>query len=101
MNAAPHEIAIRSCPLCEAPAALFATPNFGRYRAINCETCGQFVVSDAADDRIRGLPHDFKDSWRATVKTAKVGEILLIIVEPVGSGGNLKVELVPRSSLRL
>lgn len=101
MNTAPQEIVAWSCPLCEAPAALLATRNFGRYKAIDCGACGQFVVSDAADDRIRALPHDFKDSWRTSVNSAKADEILLIIVEPVGSGGNLKVELVTRSSLGL
>ena len=90
-----------TCTLCDGAVALAASPNFGRYKALECKKCGQFVVSDDADERIRGLPVQFKDSWRASIASAKDDEILLIIVEPVGSGGGLKAELVPRSSLRL
>ena len=89
------------CVLCAAPAELFGTPNFGRYKAIRCGNCGEYVVSESATDRIAGLPDEFKNGWRATIRSAQSDEILLIIVEPVGSGGGLKVELVPRSRLRL
>lgn len=90
-----------TCTLCLGSAKLSASPNFGRYAALECPTCGQFVISDAADTRIRGLPTEFKDKYRAFITSAKPGEILLMIVEPVGIGGNLKVELVPRTSLLL
>ena len=90
-----------TCTLCGSPAELSGTPNFGSYRALDCTTCGQFVVSDSAAERILGLPIEFKDRWRQLIRSAKPEEILLIIVEPAGSGGGLKEELVLRSSLRL
>lgn len=90
-----------TCSLCDRPALLNSKPNFGRYIALECSTCGQFVVSDAADERVRGLPIEFKDKWRALIRSAAPDQILLIITQPVGSGGGLKDELVPRSSLRL
>ena len=90
-----------TCTLCSSPARLVATPNFGHYSAIGCATCGEFVVSGAAAARIGGLPAEFKDRWRSMIRSAQPNEILLIIVEPVGTGGGLKEELVLRSTLRL
>ena len=90
-----------TCPICEQPATLNSTPNFGRYSAIECPACGQFVVSEAASERIRSLPLQFKDSWRSSIASSSLDKILLIIVEPVGSGSGIKAELVPRSGLRL
>lgn len=89
------------CTLCATPAYVHAMPNFGKYSAIACAACGEFVVSDTAADRIKGLPNEFKDHWRAMIRSAKSDEVLLITVEPVGSGGGLKQELVPRRSLSL
>lgn len=89
------------CILCSAPAELFGNPNFGRYRAIRCGNCGKYVLSESAADRIASLPDKFKNGWRTMIRSTQSDEILLIIVEPVGSGGNLKAERVPCSSLRL
>ena len=85
-----------SCTLCANAATIFATGNFGRYKAFDCKECGQFAVSDSADARIRGLPIEFKDSWRARIRSANPEQILLITVTPVGAGGNLTSELVSR-----
>ena len=90
-----------TCTLCAAEAMLFAVPNSGRYLALECQECGQFVVSEAADKRIRGLSLETKNDYRQDIASAQDGEILLMIVEPIGSGGGLKVELVLRASLRL
>lgn len=90
-----------ACALCSEPALQFAAPNFGRYAALRCNTCGEFVISHAAAVRIAGLPHQFKDAWRARIGSAAPEDILLLIVEPVGSGGDLKDTIVSRSSLSL
>jgi hypothetical protein len=90
-----------NCSLCSNKAKVLATPNLGKYTALECSACGQFVASDAAIKRIAGLPIEFKDRWREIIRSATPDEILLIIVSPVGSGGGLKNELVQRSSLSL
>lgn len=89
------------CPLCVTTAAISARPNFDRYLALDCSGCGQLVVSEHAYDRILGLPREFKDQWRAMIASAPAGKILLIIVEPVGSGGGLETTIVDRTELRL
>jgi hypothetical protein len=76
-------------------------PNVGRYKAIQCDDCGEYVVSDRAADRIRGLPDDFKNRWRTIIRSAPEDDILLIIVKPVGAGAGLEEELVSRRSLGL
>ena len=90
-----------NCFLCQSDAAIGARPNFGRYMAISCTSCGHYVLSENAASRIAGLPSAFKDKWRAMIASAAPEEVLLIIVEPVGAGGGLKDELVPRTSLQL
>lgn len=90
-----------TCALCSKSALQFAAPNYGRYVALRCEACGDFVISLAAAERIAGLPHEFKDAWCAKVRGAEPDKILLLMVEPVGSGGGLKDSLVLRSSLSL
>lgn len=90
-----------TCTLCGHGATLSATPNFGRYKAISCANCGEFVVSEAARDRILGLTFEIKETWRRAIASATDDAILLILVEPVGAGGGLKADLVPRTSLRL
>ena len=89
-----------SCTLCANPATIFAAGNFGRYKAFDCKGCGQFAVSDSADSRIRGLPIEFEDAWRAMIRSARPDQILLITVTPVGSGGSLTPDLVSRSTFR-
>ena len=89
------------CVLCGQDADLLGKSSYGKYSAVDCKKCGQFAVSDNASARIAGLPSQFADQWRQIIASAKPDEILLIIVEPVGSGGGLKAELVARSSLRL
>ena len=95
------EIDIPACPLCGGLATLLANRNFGKYKVFECSVCGQFAISDRAESRIAGLPRNFKDSWRAAIKSGGIDQVLLITVEPVGSGGGLKAEHVLRSSLRL
>ena len=90
-----------TCALCSGPALQFAAPNYGRYAALRCASCGDFVISQTAAERIAGLPEQFKDAWRAKIRAAKPEEIFLLIVEPVGAGGGLKDELVARTSLSL
>lgn len=89
-----------SCPLCRTLASIFATPNFGRYKAVQCKSCGEFVISDRAAERIAPIKDEFS-SWKAAIRSARPEQILLMIVEPVGSGEGLRAELVLRSSLRL
>ena len=89
------------CSLCGNEARVNSTPNFGRYKALECAACGQFVISDAAHDHIQGLPVQFADDWRSMIQAATPDQILQITMHPVGSGGGLKVELVARSTLRL
>jgi len=90
-----------TCPLCSSGATVGATSNLGRYKALACTTCGEFVVSDTAANRLQGLPSEFMEQTQRTIRSANHDEILLIVVEPVGAGGGLKAELVPRSSLSL
>jgi|JI10StandDraft_1071094.scaffolds.fasta_scaffold283374_2 hypothetical protein len=90
-----------NCPLCGELATLLDTRNFGKYKVLECDACGQFAISDHAESRIADLPRDFKDQWRAAIKSGRIDEVLLITVEPVGSGGGVKAEHVLRSSLRL
>ena len=97
MNSPAHV----SCALCSKPALLFASPNYGRYSAVRCTSCGDFVISHTAAERVAGLPSEFADAWRARIRAAKPEEIFLLIVEPVGAGGGLKGELVLRSGLSL
>ena len=85
-----------TCPLCLKPARIFGTTNMGRNNAFDCEGCGQFAVSDKADARIRGLPVQFKDDWRAKIRATKPDELFVIIVGPVGSGEQLLEEYFPR-----
>ena len=87
-----------SCTLCANAATIFATGNFGRYKAFDCKECGQFAVSESADARIRGLPIAFKNSWRSMIRSANPEQILLIIVAPAASGGGLIDDLVSRST---
>lgn len=89
-----------SCALCANPATIFATGNFGRYKAFDCKECGQFAASDSADSRIQGLPIEFKDSWRAMIRSASWEQILLITVTPVGAGVHLIHDLVSRNTFR-
>ena len=90
-----------SCALCGSLSELFCTPNFDTYRALKCSVCGEFVVSISATEKIAGLSVEIKERWRRLIRSAKPEEILLIIVEPIGSGGGLKAELVQRSTVRL
>ena len=90
-----------SCDLCASPARIFATPNYGRYNAVACDNCGEYVISHAAASRLAGLPRQFKDALREQVREAAAEQILQVIVEPVGSGSNLKSQMVLRSSLTL
>lgn len=89
------------CVLCGNSAVLFGTPNGGRYKAIQCGDCGEYVVSDRAADRIRGFPDDIKDRLRTSIRSAPADDILLIIVQPVGAGAGLEEKRVSRRSLRL
>jgi hypothetical protein len=84
-----------SCPLCLKPARVVGTTNFRRNKVSDCKVCGQFAVSDKADARIRGLPVQFKDDWRAKIRATKPDELFVIIVGPVGSGSQLEEERVP------
>ena len=95
------EIHTPSCPLCGGLVALLSYRNFGKYRIFDCDVCGIFAISDNAESRVIGLPHDFKVTWRAAIQSMSVDKILLITVKPVGSGGGLQTEHVLRSSLRL
>ena len=95
------EIHIPPCPLCSGLAALLACRNGGKYKVFDCDVCGEFAISDRAQSRIAGLPRDFKDKLRTSIQSVSIDKILLITVEPVGSGGGLQTEPVHRSSLRL
>ena len=94
------EIDIPTCPLCGRAITLLASRNFGKYSSVKCGGCGQFAISERAESRIVGLPNEFKDTWRAAIKSGGIDQVLLITVGPVGSGGE-KAEHVLRSSLRL
>lgn len=89
-----------TCPLCLKAAAVFGTTNFGRNKAYDCKKCGQFAVSDQAETRIRGLPVEFKDDWQAKIRATTPDELFVIIVGPVGSGGQLEEERVPRHTIQ-
>jgi hypothetical protein len=82
------------------PAAVFGTTNFGRNKAFDCKDCGQFAASDRAEPRIRGLPVQFKDDWRTKIRATKPDELFVIAVGPVGSGGQLEEERVPRHTIQ-
>jgi hypothetical protein len=88
-----------TCALCAKPALQVAAPNHGRYAAIRCTSCGDFVMAGAAAGRIAGLPGEFKDACRAEIRAAKPDQIFLLT--PIGAGSNLKAELVARTSLSL
>jgi hypothetical protein len=90
-----------TCALCNGPVVVNSCPNFGRYVALNCDSCGQYVVSRAAAERIRSLPAEVKSNYRSVISVADEDKILLIIVEPVGAGAGLKSELVLRNTLSL
>lgn len=87
-----------SCPLCLKSAPVIG--KYGRHKAISCEGCGEFAVSDLADARIRGLPVEFKDQWREKIRATQAEELFVITVSPVGAGSQLQEERVARFSLK-
>ena len=89
------------CPLCNELCEVRGRPNFGRYTAVACQSCGTFVFSSAAQEILFGMHQNFKDSLKRLASSATQENILLITTEPVGNGGGLKPELVARSSIRL
>ena len=95
------EINTPSCPLCGGLAPLLSYRNFDKYKIFDCDVCALFAISDSAESRIAGLPHDFKVTLRAAIQSVSIDKILLITVKPVGSGSGLQAEHVLRSSLRL
>ena len=91
-----------TCPLCLKPAPIIATTNFRRNKVFDCKDCGQFGVSDDADARIRGLPVQDKDDWRAKIhatKPTKPDVLFVIIIRLVGSAWLLDEERIQRHAI--
>jgi hypothetical protein len=88
------------CPLCFESAALLGTANYTKYKVFGCKGCGSFAVTDLADERIRGLPAEFKDAWRAKVRATKPDDLFVIMVGPVGSGSRIEELRIPRHTIR-
>ena len=88
------------CPLCLKSAAIIGTTNAGKNKVFKCEGCGEFGVSDKAEARIKGLPDQFKNDWRAKIHATKPSELFVITIGPPGSGGQIEEERVPRHTIQ-
>ena len=88
------------CPLCLKPATVFGTTNAGLNKALDCKGCGKFAVSDKADAKLRTLPDQFKDDWRAKIRATTLDELFVIITRLVGSESQIEGQRVPRNTIQ-
>jgi hypothetical protein len=88
-----------SCPLCSEKSIVFARPNFKRELAISCDTCGEFIVSLRAIERLQGSTDEARLTLKKQILPSDDPNILRITTPTVGSGEQgFITELAPRDT---
>lgn len=70
------------CPLCKTDSA-FEGFDFGRRKRFDCESCGHFIVTSGAEEKILNAPQSWRDQLRPMVSKAPQGKTLEIRLSQV------------------
>lgn len=91
----------QACALCAAPAT-YAEFDYGHRKAIECTSCGQYVLTTNAERMLSQPPGQKEQQLAGLVKKTDSSEIVEIRTENSASGGKqLSAARIARSSLHL
>ena len=96
----------RNCPLCGG-SAVFNFVELGKYKHFVCKNCVEFLISNAAEERVSGAIQDWRDQHSISARQSNEEKIWVIHLGPAGrpQAGSatlaLEGELFSRSKVRL
>jgi hypothetical protein len=91
----------QACPLCQKTAT-YADFDFGNRKALDCQSCGQYVITRTAERMLSNPPGEREQQLSTFVKSAPDTMIAEIRTENQPNGGKgITAEILSRASMRL
>ena len=93
------EVHIQNCPLCSNEAK-FSFIRHDRHKYYSCQSCNDFIVSLAAEEKIASSSQDRRSLLSVEARKSNDEKILSVTMGFVGEAYQLNTEFVSRKDVR-